>query len=1142
MIPALRPLPRTLVTASAGSGKTYRLSTEILDLLARGAPPGSILASTFTRKAAGEILERVLLRLAEAALDPAKAHTLGQDAQNEVLSDPVRCQAILHRLLGQMHQLNVSTLDSFFVRVVRSFFHTLGLPPTWNLADPVIEAQLVDDTLGHMMRALDASGGTGTLSRFFRGEHRRDIHAQLKDGVEELLQFARLAERTDAWGDREDFWELTLATPVLTLEQEALDARIEALVASIATLELPVTRKGTPDSRWLAAQRMMMERLATRQWGDLLSKGIPAALEKDPGAPTYYGTAVDSPWIEVVAAAQDLGRAALAPGLAHRLRAAGDLAAELHASYRETQARMGVLRFEDVTLRLGDPSLSMDASEIHYRLDQQIQHVLLDEFQDTSEIQWAALEPLVGELLSGDEGLRAAVLVADPKQSIYGWRKARPELVHQVGAAYALTRESLQTSWRSSPVILDRVHEIFSEIPSNPVMMSLPDGAEVAAGWVKDFTAMKAAKTTLPGYVCAHRVPPTTGSARGVEPAVLRAAARTLKAIHEEAPSRSMGVLLRQNRAVAQIITELKALGVPVSGEGGAPLTDTAPVLALLSLLRLADHPADRIARYHVIKTPARVLVPELTAVDDGAAARRVAAEIRRALLAEGYGATMASWVAALIPDTDAREAARLGQLVELAHRWDEKSTLRPVDFVHHVMRTVVEDPSRAPVRVMTIHKSKGLEFDIVALPDLYQSLNPRSRARLIPAWGETGRIEGVFPAITTELEPYFPEIASARVRAQQPDVRDSLSLLYVALTRPRQALHLFIPENGGGSKSAARLLAAALDITVAADTAAADTVTGETGEGAGGALDSGILKCWGEPRWFEAGAEADSPPTTTPPPEAQARATAEADSEPERAAGQVALDDEHGPLLRPASPETRRNLPRRSPSDAKGGEAVDLALRLHLGGAPARDRGTLVHAWCEVIDWLEDGLPNDDLLRTLARRHAPAMGQEDVEALVATFRIWMTAPEIGAAMSRGRYHSAHPGAALQVEAEYPFIHITDGVLQEGFIDRLVLVREGGAEGGRVVAAEVLDFKTDRVVGKTPAATAEALADRTERYRAQIAAYCALVRERFGLSPRQVRGTLLFLEAGRDVAVDLDQTTGLEAGTADTARPAAGES
>ncbi|SVC66428.1 uncharacterized protein METZ01_LOCUS319282, partial [marine metagenome] len=93
-----------------------------------GVPPGQVLATTFTRKAAGEILERVLLRLAEGASDPAKAQELGKDA-HPILTRPEECRGLLSRLLANLHQMNVGTLDAFFVQMARSFFLELGLPP-----------------------------------------------------------------------------------------------------------------------------------------------------------------------------------------------------------------------------------------------------------------------------------------------------------------------------------------------------------------------------------------------------------------------------------------------------------------------------------------------------------------------------------------------------------------------------------------------------------------------------------------------------------------------------------------------------------------------------------------------------------------------------------------------------------------------------------------------------------------------------------------------------------------------------------------------------------------------------------------------------------------------------------------------------
>jgi ATP-dependent exoDNAse (exonuclease V) beta subunit len=883
---------------------------------------------------------------------------------------------------------------------------------------------------------------------------------------------------------RPELWERALQDDVSdAAELERWKAR---LMDEIAGLPLATKKDGTPRASWETARGKLLRALAEERWEEVLSKGILAAVAKDPTDPRFDRAELDADWIRMAHEAQRLGRAALVPALRRKLGALRVLSGQLGTAFEAVQARLGVLRFEDVTRMLGQPDLLTEASELHYRLDQEVQHILLDEFQDTSRVQWRALEPLVSELLAGDEGMRAAVLVADPKQSIYGWRKASPELVHHVARAHGLASESLTQSWRSSPIVLELVRDVFTDIASNPVMASLPAGPEVARDWLTDFTEMTAAKPDLPGLVCVHQSRETSRGNPGIEPAILRDAARTIEKIHREASGHSLGVLVRTNKTVGYLIAELKALGVPVSGEGGAPLTDTVPVLALLSLLRMADHPRDRVARYHVARTPVGALVG-LTTLNDDAAARRVSAEVRKRLVEVGYGAALADWVEALAPSCDAREAARLKQLVELGHRWDPRATLRPIDFVRHVEATVVEDPSSAPVRVMTVHKSKGLEFDIVAIPDLYQNLSPRRRTLVVARPEATGHgVEALYPSIASELEPFFPEIAEAKAASQAPDVRDSLSLLYVALTRAKQALHLFLPRDGGGERSAARLIATALDIDLA------------------GEVRAGCYAVRGETAWFAVGREG--------PPEPR-----------------VALEAEHmagrePPLLRPAPPQPRRNLPRRSPSDhqgeleggSAGGDAgVDLALRLYLPGREARDRGTLVHAWCEAIPWIDDGIPEDAALLALGRERVPDMPAEAMSALLATFTSWVSAPEIEGALAKARYRQRHPDAELVVEVEYPFLHLAGGALQEGFVDRLVLVR---AEG-RVVAAEVLDFKTDRIAGSSPEDTARALSERTERYRGQIEAYCAMIQARFGLSSGDVRGTLLFLEAGVEVSV-----------------------
>ncbi len=120
-------LPREVVLASAGTVKTFTLSSRLISLLARGAPPDSLLASTFTRKAAGEILARVLFRLATASLDEDQAQALARHILLPGLSSEgnpglrQRFSVLLRSLVRELHRANVGTLDSFFLRIAGSF-------------------------------------------------------------------------------------------------------------------------------------------------------------------------------------------------------------------------------------------------------------------------------------------------------------------------------------------------------------------------------------------------------------------------------------------------------------------------------------------------------------------------------------------------------------------------------------------------------------------------------------------------------------------------------------------------------------------------------------------------------------------------------------------------------------------------------------------------------------------------------------------------------------------------------------------------------------------------------------------------------------------------------------------------------------
>ncbi|MGD2124340.1 MAG: UvrD-helicase domain-containing protein, partial [Gemmatimonadota bacterium] len=1064
----------------AGSGKTYHLSSRLIGLLALGAKPEAVWASTFTRKAASEILERVLQRLAEAALDEERAETLASDAWFGTKDDRPpdfltrdHCGRLLADLLFSLHRANIGTLDSFFVQVAKTFARELGISPTWRMVEGPEEDRIRSEALEAVLARGDSAVMAELVRGMSKGEVRRGVHRHLLEQVEQLLETLRgVADHVD------DAWVFPLPEGKgrKNPTSREVSRRCEEIGGILRAAGETGNEEWAPNSYWERELLRLAEAVQIRDWQEFFRIGIGKKLVDTgaliPAEAVKFRSHVPA---TDLAALLDESVALAQLELAGEIRGQGQALERLAGWYREAfeeaQKGRGDYRFGDITHLLRSGRIEENIDSLYFRLDARVQHVLLDEFQDTSQAQWEVLNPIVDELLAGGEADRAAVVVADPKQSIYGWRGARPNLVGHVKGLHGLKDEKLNLSWRSSPFLLDAVREVFADLDANGVIGEMEGGSQVAEAWVQDFYQQEAAHVNRPGYA-ELQVAPGVGGTGGVQPAVLDHAAEFIRDLHAREPRASIGVLVRTNKVVSYIIAALRQLGIPASGEGGTPLTDAAPVNAILALLRLADHPGNRLARYHVAHTPVGELV-EYTDHQAGAEANRLARRIRGQLLRDGYGVTLDRWAKALDSSCDTLERARLLQLVELGFGYDADRTLRPGDFVRLVEKQGVEDPSGAPIRVMTVHQSKGLEFDVVVLPHLYQSLEQAGgRDPVVPLRDETtGRVVQVHPATNKTVRTLLPHLQRAHEQNRAARLRDEFSALYVAMTRARFALHMLVPADGergeGSSKSLARILRAALSPGEPAD---------EIGK---------TLYHHGDSRWFEELKPGDFDGVIG------------AAAEPPPAAGMA------GPVpLKPAEGARIRNLARRSPSAMEGGETLDLAahLRLDLKG-DARLRGSVVHAWCEAVGWMEDGLPDLADLEKLARREGPGLSPERIREWIADFREWMEAPAVRAALSR----SAYPAGA-RVERELPFLHrIPDGILQ-GYIDRLVVWEEDG----RVAGAEVLDFKTDVLEASDP----EAVSGKVAFYRPQIDAYREAVAGRYGLESSAVAGKLLFLRPG----------------------------
>lgn len=1050
-----------MIRASAGTGKTFQLSNRYLGLASRGAAIDEILASTFTRKAAGEILDRVLMRLAEAAADATACSGLAKFIGDESL-DGSRALELLESLVRRLHRLRISTLDSFFAQIATSFSLELGLPPGWRIVEASADDRLRSEAIRAVLAEGDARTALALLHLLTKGEATRSVSDQIRDLVNGLhgLYLETPAEA----------WRRLPRPPRLS------EADLSAALAALAEAPLPADKRCAP------ARDGDHERARLGQWAEFIEKGIAAKVAA--GETTYYKKPLDEGLIEAYRQLLRHAQAVLVGQLADQTEATRRLLEQFDAHYERLKLAHRALRFDDVTRKLASAAVAGQIEHWSYRLDSQLSHLLLDEFQDTSLMQWNVVRPFAARVFAAAAG--SFFCVGDVKQAIYGWRGGNSELFDALQTEWTeLAQHSLSRSFRSAPAVVETVNRVFARLPDAPMLDAFPG---VVAAWSRGFAEHSTEYERLPGYVRLLVAPALADEEQNQKHATLEFAAAEIARLAGEAPDRSVGVLVRDNQAVARLIFELRRRQIQASEEGGNPLTDSPAVAAVLALLTLADHPGDTVARFHVVHSPLGPIVG-LESHADEFAAGRLSLAVRRKLMNDGYGKTIYRWCRELSAYCDPRDARRLAQLVELAHRYEPESTLRVRDFVKYVESQKVEDPTAAQVRVMTIHQSKGLEFDIVVLPQLDVNLRGQPPAVVVGRPSPAAAPDFVCRYAGKELRALLPrEIQQVFAGQADQAIRESLCVLYVALTRAAHALHMIIAPSPENERNLPATFAGLLRFALADGRKAA----------AGEALYELGRADWHGRTLGSRGAEKSHAGETL-------------------GDAKIAAPCEFRIALAPAG-ERRRGLERQSPSGLEGGDAVDLAKLMRLDAAAALERGTVVHAWFEQIEWLDHGAPQDTRLLETAIQLGASPANAD--RWLAEFRDALSRPAVRDCLLRSRYWQTAPLASdreiaaelagqtpqLEVSRERRFAVRHGDAILSGSLDRLVSI----FCGDKLVAAEVLDFKTDRVSADRP----EQLAAAIDTYRPQLNAYRLAVSRITGLPLSRIFARLLFVEPG----------------------------
>ncbi len=1080
-------LHHELVTASAGFGKTHRLVSRLLALLTQpgesAAAADSIAALTFSRAAAGEILDTLVRRLASAALDEAGAtHEKSINSElPEALPAPAYRDA-LQRLLARMHTSFIGTIDSFFLRILQAFGPDLGVPGQITMLDEHDMAQRRTQLLGRLLAAETTPAAVGReLSEAFKhatyGQQAKSVTATIGDLCSDWHHLFLRVPQADRWGDPATIWGA---------DSHWLCADPPKLSETVAALRASLAEEGMSDKQWAkweeliaAAESFTPTTRTSLTSVPLFGKLLAAVVDLAAGRAriTNYSQQELSP--STCRHTLDLLRHIVHCELRNRVRATAGIYELLHryeSLYHRHLRRRGMLTFGDVpSLLTGRAVQSLgewnpatpapDMMYVNYRLDGQLDHWALDEFQDTSRQQWGVLHDLVEEVLHASPPERTFFAVGDVKQAIYGWRGGDVQLMAELRDRYAagpdapLRTSQLPLSFRSAQSVLDLVNATFGDPDAWPA--GVPKAAR--RKWAdKDVWCRHQAATDKPGFAALVRLAKVSRESEAANGSPRHAAAAAILAdLDAGANDLSVAVLVRSNREGAALTDFLREAGIDARWDGDALIADNPVVAAILAALRAAAHPADELAARHRQMTPLAATKPNMPS----------AAVLLRTVEEEGFQAAVERLVEPLRTGDQLDDFARfrVRQLLDAARRFDTTGSTDVLEFAEYVHSFTVRDlPAEAGVRVMTLHRSKGLGFDVVILPDLDRARidDLRAEGLSVATNPEDGdRIEWLLDLPPRAICEADPVLAEHRSRLVDQNAFEALCLLYVGMTRAKQGLYALTVEPG---KSAATLhMGTFLQKIHEADESEASTLD------IAGMPEHAVLSAHGNPNWFRAASareEAQSANRAKTLPLASAR-------------------------CRPV-PLHRRRLPSASAPEMP---AAQLFAPQAAGGAGF---GTLLHALYEQISWLEDESLEAAVERWRGRH--PRTGASLLDAAEGTVRACLAESAIAELFRR-------PAESAELRREQSFELLLDERWVSGVFDRVVLYRPD--EPGSRRRGEIIDFKSDR------ADTPEELAAAVESHRSQMLLYRRALARIADLAEADIGLRLVFTQPRRLVNV-----------------------
>lgn len=844
-IEAADPDVSAFVSANAGSGKTHVLAQRVINLLLRGVDPAKILCITFTKAAAANMANRVFGTLADwstlpdAVLDEKIKASTGKAAG---AMERARARRLFASALETPGGLKVQTIHAFCTRLLHQFPFEANVAARFTVLDEAQTTELLDRlTLDVLLKAAAAPGGAlgKSLSTAIIVAADQTFKEVIGDAIKKRDEIIRWIDNAGDIDAAIDAMSRGFGIePTDTAESVELEYFSRSLIPEIewpSLIEfLDTSEKKTDTDLIPIIQRLktLTGRERIRAYLQLFCTG---KLEPRVNVLTVNFAKTNQGWNSRLRAEQTRVCALLARERAvaarDRTRALITIAADVIGRYKAEKERRALLDYDDLidkTIQLFGRS---SAAWVLYKLDLGIDHVLVDEAQDTSPKQWEIIRTIVSEFMPGGARpnvRRTVFAVGDEKQSIFSFQGAQPKEFDAMRRLFARQFDTPELGWkhlkfhasfRSGENVLGSVDQVFSdrEIYASittdevgiPEHKSLPGAAP---GLVEVWPLMELAeRREMEGW----DAPFDTESEESPRVRLARRIARQVKIwMARGLKAGDVLVLVRQRGPLFEaIIRALKSQGVPVAGADRLVLTEHIAVMDLMALADALLLPDDDLALASVLKSPLFGLSEDqlftlawnrtgslhaalrAKAGDDPAFAATANALDELAQSARRL-TPFAFFAHVLGPLRGrARVLARLGpeandaldEFLNLALTYETQQTPSLQGFVAWLRAAQSEvrrdmELGRDEVRVMTVHGAKGLEANTVILADTVGRPTGKSDPRLLPlngdaiAWAK-GQKEDIGP------------MTEARQAAQQDARNEYRRLLYVAMTRAAERL-----------------------------------------------------------------------------------------------------------------------------------------------------------------------------------------------------------------------------------------------------------------------------------------------------------------------------------------------------------------